>query len=173
MKKNYNSIFFIIWGLLFGGIPLTILILDKSASLFLLVIVVIGAIVFIIGIKNMIKMFKDKKILVSGKDGIGTFITAVGYGAINDVPMYKIVFEFTDELNEKHQIKTNELYTYDEVEIYKNVEHFKIKYNKNNAVIVTDSKIATKSRLKDVCIYCGTNYEGEKCPNCGATKEHK
>ncbi|MCI5797087.1 MAG: hypothetical protein MR024_00410 [Firmicutes bacterium] len=37
----------------------------------------------------------------------------------------------------------------------------------------SNSKIATKGWLKDACKKCGTNYEGEKMSNCGATKEHK
>ena len=168
MKKNYNFIFLMIWGILFGGIPLVILITTKNW--FLLLFVIIGFTAFIFGIINMIKMFKDKNLSKNGKDGVGTFITSTCYGKINNVPMYKIIFQFKNENNEIVEIKTNEIYTFDEVEIFRNLKNFKIKFRDNHAVIISNKDIIAKSELLNVCSYCGLKFDGEKCPNCGAIK---
>lgn len=171
MKKHYDFIFLLIWSILFGGIPLFILINTKNW--FLLLFVLIGLTVFIIAIIKMFKMLKDKKIFKSGKNGVGIFITSVGYGKINNVPMFKIIFEFKNENNEMVEVKTNEIYTFDEVENFRKLKKFKIKFCDNKAVIISDKDIVTKIRRLNICSYCGLEFDGNKCPNCGAIKEEK
>lgn len=172
MKRNYNFLFLIIWGLLFGGIPFFMFFIDEmdDSRWFLLIFVVIGFVVLGFGIKNMIKMFQDKKILTNGKDAVGLFIAQKPYGSINNVPMFKIEFSFTNDKNEVCQVVSNQIYTFDEVEKYRNSEEFNIKYLGNKAVIVSNCVPKIKENTKSVCEYCGEQFDGEKCPSCGAKK---
>ena len=172
MKKMYNSLFIIIWGILFAVIPIFAYIIGGKKSSFPLLFIVIGLIAIGFGVKNMLKMLSDKKILKNGKDGIGTFISVKGYGSINDVPMYKIIFEFTDDNNNTYQVTTNDLYTINQVEIYQNLSQFKIKYFGEKATIVPVTGLVEKVKEKEICQYCGSKYVGSKCPNCGATQDN-
>ena len=178
MKRNYSFLFLIIWGLLFAGIPLAIIFVGEmnGSTWFLYIFVAIGLVAIGFGIKNMIKMFQDNKLLKKGKDAIGSFITQKPYGSINNMPMFKIEFSFTNDKNEICQVVSNQIYTFDEVEIYRNNIEFAIKYLGDKAVIVS-SCIPNKldnnkldENKKSVCQYCGEQFEGDKCPSCGAKK---
>lgn len=176
--KNYNYLFLIIWGLLFAGIPFAMLFIGemKGPSWFLYIFIVIGLVAIGFGIKNMIKMFEDKKLIKKGKNAVGMFITQKPYGSINNMPMFRIEFSFTNEKNEICQVVSNQLYTFDEVEIYRNNKEFEIKYLGDKAVIVSscvpnklDNNKVDENK-KSVCQYCGEKFDGDKCPSCGAKK---
>ena len=187
MKKKYNFIFFMVWGLLFGGIPLVAIVASGQFQPWILLFVVIGACAFIYGIIAMVKAIKDKVVLKHGKDGVGTFISAVGCGSVNNVPMFKIEFEYINDNGETKHKTTNEQYAYDEVELFKALEKFDIRYTDTDAVIKPNQKFAnikrpvlnntetskesaTKQVEQHICKYCDTTYTGDKCPNCGASK---
>lgn len=174
MKKNrnYNFIFLIVWGVLFGGIPLGIMFSGEMGSerWFLLIFVIIGLVAIIFGIKNFVYMLKDKNLIKTGTDGVGHYISKQGYGSINNVAMFKIIFDFTNEQNQTIQVTTSELYTFEEVEQLASMEQFAIKYKGENAVIVPSTVV--KKKRKDACEYCGTKMEGDKCQNCGAIKKY-
>ncbi len=175
MKKRYNFIFFFIWGLLFGGIPLGIMFIPDNTmggnKWFLLIFVIIGFAAIAYSIYSFVKMVKDSRLLKTGKEAVGTYVTKQGYGSVNNVAMFKVVFEFKNDQNVTQRVISNEIYTIDEVERLEKCENFKIKYKGNNAVIVPDGEL--KPKQKDVCEYCGTKFEGEKCPYCGASKNYK
>ncbi len=175
-SKYFVFVFFIIWGLLFGGIPLTIFfsadINEKGSMWFLLIFIVLGICSVVYGIFNLIKVLQDKRILKTGKTTVGTFVTREGYGSHNGVQMYKIVFNYKDEQGNIVQASTNELYTFEEVETFAQSKSFEVKYAKNRAVIVPNGKIVLHNE-KNVCEYCGTEYSGDKCTSCGAKKLNK
>lgn len=176
-----------VWGLLFGGIPLVAIIASGQFYAWLLLFIIIGLCAFIYGFVSMIKAIRDNGILKHGKDGVGNFITAIGCGAVNDVPMFKIEFEYVNENGETKHATTHEQYTYDEVELFKALDKFDIKYTNSNAVINPNQKFSNvtkqpstkvepnkaveqKQEEKHTCNYCDTEYIGDKCPNCGASK---
>lgn len=174
MKRSYNFIFLLIWGLLFSAIPFVLLLTDNEndSKWFLLFFVAIGLVAIGFGIKNMVKMIKDNKTIKKGKDGIGTFITRKPYGSINDIPMFKVEFSFTNDDNQVCQVISGQIYTYEEVDTLKNNKEFPIKYLGDSAVIVSNSKAikndATTSQ--QTCPYCGNTYDGDQCSSCGYKK---
>ena len=171
--KNYNYLFLIIWGLLFAGIPFAMLFIGEmdGPSWFLYIFIVIGLVAIGFGIKNLIKMFEDKKLIKKGKDAVGMFITQKPYGSINNTPMFRIEFSFTNDKNEICQVVSNQIYTFNEVEIYRNNKEFAIKYLGDKAVIVSSCvPKKTEDNEKSVCQYCGGQFDGDKCPSCGAKK---
>lgn len=174
LKKGYGFLFLFFWGVLFGGIPLSIMFTPNEMGenrWFLIIFVIIGFTAIVFSIRGFVKIINDNRILKNGKDAVGTYITKQGYGSVNNVAMFKVVFEFKNEQNETKRVTTNEIYTLEEVEMLERSENFKVKYKNDNAVIVPNGEL--KPKQKDVCEYCETKFEGEKCPYCGATKKHK
>jgi len=188
------GIFFIIWGLLFAGIPLigifTIIAQGENHAPipFILIFVVIGTIVFCVGIRNFIKAYKINKLKTNGTSGKGYFICSGVGMKVNDIPKYYIKFSYKNESGELKEIKTFSTYSYDEVMFYESIKSFDIKYNKNNAVIVepvdpTKIKQAFNNTTPQVqeapttyykCEYCGNVQEKPgKCKCCGAKIDKK
>ena len=172
-SKNYNFIFFIVWGALFGGIPLFIMVRTLAQGDFepmLIIFVIIGFFVFGLGVLNFLRMLKDITIGRTGKDAVGYFISEKGIGSYNGVPMFRIVYGFKNDNGEDVEVESIEIFTQSEMENIKDAGVMKIKYIGKTASIVSYSK--SKIR-RDICEYCGAKYDGEKCPSCGAPKNYK
>ena len=188
MKKKYFYWFFMLFGVAFGYMPLIFSIAFNQFSGLILVFVFAGTGIFIYGVIDMIKMFKDKRVLKEGKDGIGTFISATCCGSTNGESNYKIQFEYINDNGEVKHVTTSEYFTFDEVEIYRAIERFKITYTDSYAVIKPNQQLAyakkavapnddhnkeNKQKPEEMrtCEYCDTVYSGNKCPYCGAIKK--
>lgn len=178
-KKNYfDTIFMFIWGLLFGGIPLVMLIVQIAQNgikefkniWWLLIFVIFGTTSVVKGLINLFKIAEDKKILKTGQNALGTFVSEKGAGEQNGVKLFHIVFEFKDEAGNIHENTTTETYTFDEAERFRKAETFKIKFKGSRAVIVPQSYLGAK--ISAICPYCKSKFDGEICPNCGAKKTH-
>ena len=164
--KQFQFGFFMIWGALFGGIPLFILIfVDYQPLLF--IFVAIGLAVFIAGVINFVKMLKDRKIEKIGRVSEGTYISHRSIGTYNGTPIYRVKFEFTNEQGETIETESLDTFTIEEVENLKACETFKIKYLGSHATIV-DVGTAKKAKKLKRCQYCGNVIEGNKCDSCGA-----
>lgn len=187
--------FFMFWGLMFGGIPLG-LYLSGEANLFdqpfLLIFVVIGCIVFLIGLRGILKNIKYKIIRKKGIKSIGVFIDRACGVTVNGTPMYYIKFSFVNEQGTSIEFKTPSIYTVRQAEFYEKLGRFEIKYLNKVAVITqpVDYRLIDKINEHEenrnstlfnpenrptikngyyYCDYCGNEQEKPgKCKSCGA-----
>ena len=173
--NSSNTWFLMIWGAGFGGIPLAILLLseaeDRPPVGFFLIFILIGLTVFTIGLINVIKAVSDVALLMKGKDGIGHYQSDTAAFASNKVTYYRLTFSFTNEQGKRILQTTSEVFPYNKVEIFRKSHGFQIKVLGNRACIVPDGVIDYGDDTKtNVCEYCGSLFEGKKCPNCGAPR---
>lgn len=182
MRKNGNAFlygFLMLWGALFAGIPLFSIIAmpgetRKNAALFLMLFIGVGTAVFIAGVVGFIKIVKAGNVLKKGKKTIGHFISEKGIGSMNGVPYYKIYFDYTDEKGIRHEVLSAQTFTTDEMQRYQQSIGFAVKYIGDRAAIDTDGEVFIEGeKILTACEYCGTIFDGDKCPNCGAANKLK
>lgn len=189
---NIVYCFLMIWGLIFGGVPLGLFI-GGVATLenepFLLIFVAIGLVVFSIGFRFLLKNFRYRKIKKIGTKTIGVFIDRACGLTVNGTPMYYIKFSFVNDSGESIEIKTPSVYTVRQSEFYEKIGRFEVKFVNNVAVISqpVDYRLLEKIEysgedasdrvdIKPVvkqgyyrCDYCGNEQEKTgKCKSCGA-----
>lgn len=136
---NYVLMFF---ALFWGGIPTIAIVpqvISGDAPLLALPLVsiftIIGTILFIVGLKGVLKEKKLKKLAKTGKESIGTFITYELSHTTNHVPYYKIIFTYQNDKGEVLEVKTSGKYRGDEAEYYAQIGKFSIKFDDHDAVI--------------------------------------
>ena len=182
MRRNGNVFlygFFMLWGTLFAGIPLfSLLAMPNEARrhtwLFIMIFVVIGTAVFTAGVVGFIKIIRAKAVLKKGKKTVGHFISELGIGAMNGVPYFKINFDFTDDKGVRHEVLSAQTFTTTEMQRYKDSKGFTVKYIGERAAIDVGGEVfSDKDDVLTACEYCGTLFDGDKCPNCGAANKLK
>jgi len=182
MCKNGNAFlygFLILWGTLFAGIPLFSLLTmpnetRSNSFLFIMIFVVIGFAALTAGIVGVIKLIRAGAVLKKGKKTIGHFVCERGIGSMNGVPYYKITFNYTDDNGRYHEVLSAQAFTAAEMQRYKNSKGFTIKYIDERAAIDVDGEVFIEGeKILTTCEYCGTIFDGDKCPNCGAANKLK
>ena len=144
----------------------------RSAGFFLLIFVGVGTAVFIAGLVGFIKIIRSGSVLKKGKKTIGHFISEKGIGSMNGVPYYKINFDYTDDEGIRHEVLSAQTFTTSEIQRYKNSKGFAVKYIGDNDAIDVNGEVFTEGeKILTTCEYCGTIFDGEKCPNCGAANK--
>ena len=170
--KNFNYIFFIIWGLLFGGIPFIFLFSPEGENKwFLIIFVLIGFTGLAYGIRNLVLRIIDKQILKNGKETVATYVSKKGMGAMNNVPLFKVVYNFTNDKGEIISNVSSEVFTFEEVEKFEQTGKFKIKYKGSRSAIVPNGVVTNQDQPKQKCLYCGAEIDSKICSHCGAKNE--
>ena len=134
--------FLMFFALFWGGIP-TIAIVPQvitgDAPLVALPLVsvftIIGTIMFIFGLKSVLKEKRLKRLAKTGKDSTGHFVTYELSHTTNNVPYYKIVFTYQNGNSEVIEAKTSGKYRRDQAEYYAQIGDFSVIYDDNDAVI--------------------------------------
>jgi len=165
------GIFLMFWGAMFGGVPLFILLSESITpdgftisgdNVMLIPFVIIGIIVFICGLKMILKILKykriEKEVLKNGIEGQGKYIEMTSSYSSNGVRFFKIKFSYIDENRTTQIVTTPSKYRFEQADFYKSLGIFDIKYKGQNAVI---TQPVDYSLLKN-------NINGEK----GSTKEN-
>ena len=173
-KFNYIlSLFFLIWsgGFLFGGIT----ILPDSVGIFLIVIGCLGlsAAVFFF-ISSLKASLITKKVKRNGKKVTATFVSYTGAGSINNVAYFYITFAWRNNKGEEIKTKSLEMFTSDELSIFKQLNTFDVWAYENNAIITEIPKIVDNPSLTQVNENIESQKEAEdplRCPKCGARKK--
>jgi len=162
-----------VWGFLFAAMPISMYIAtDGDIPFFILIIfIVIGGAVFIAGIKRTINTIISLNLQKSGNTAVGKYLSHTSVGRVNGVAYYKINFNFRDDDGNFREATTLGSFTHDEVERYRSSRGFTVRYKGNMADIDPKGEILVQydTGLKP-CEYCGSLFEGEKCPYCGATR---
>lgn len=134
--------FFMFFALFWGGIPTIVVIpeiISGNAPImalpFVLIFTIVGTIMFIFGLKNVLKDKRLKKLAKIGKDSMGTFITYELTHTTNGVPYFKIIFTYENDRGEVLEAKTTGKYRRDEAEYYSQIRKFSVKYDDKDAVI--------------------------------------
>lgn len=134
--------FLMFFALFWGGIPTIAIVpqvISGDAPLVALPLVsvftIIGTILFIVGLKNVLKEKKLKKLAKTGIDGTGTFINYELSHTTNNVPYYRIIFSYQNYKGETLEAKTSGKYRGNEAEYYGHIKNFSIKYDDFDAVI--------------------------------------
>ncbi len=194
--SNFVYCFLMFWGLMFGGAPLTLIItgtIDIKEAPFLLIFVIIGMIVFAVGLRQILKNFRMRKIKKKGIQTMGMFIDSASNISMNGTPLYYIRFSYINEDGVSVETKTSSIYTIRQAEFYEKLGRFEIKYM-NNVAVITQSidyrlleKLKEKEKVEPLtplepyddrptvkhgyyfCDYCGNEQEKPgKCKSCGA-----
>lgn len=134
--------FIMVFALFWGGIP-TIAIIPQIISgdvplltlPFVSIFTIIGTILFIVGLKGVLRDKHLKKLAKTGKDSTGTFITYDVSHTTNGVPYFKIIFTYENDKGEILETKTTGKFRKDEVEYYSKIGKFSVKYDDKDAVI--------------------------------------
>lgn len=185
------GVFLIVWGVLFCGISCSAFFANSEAPGFIWIFVLIGVLVFSIGVSICCKNAILKKLSKTGKIAKGFFVSSASNVTVNDVPMFYIKFVYTNDYGTKVEYKTQSKYTFDEIRYYESLGEFEIRYNEKYAVIteVIDAEKMIElrqngfrgfdDRLSEnlynnqeksyICSYCDNvqNTAG-KCKHCGA-----
>ena len=159
-----------------------------------MIFVVIGIIVFGIGLRGILKGIRFKRIRRKGTQTVGMFLDSASGITMNGVPLYYIKFSFVNEDGATVEVKTPSIYTIRQAEFYEKLGRFEIKYINNVAVItqgvnyrlldkmideekdkespLTPLEEDTRPIIKQgyyFCDYCGNEQEKSgKCKSCGA-----
>lgn len=195
---NFVYIFLMVWGCIFGGVPLALFISGEasiSEQPFLLIFVAVGLIVFIIGLRNVLKGLRLKRIRKKGTQTMGMYLDSASNVSMNGVPLYYIRFSFVNENGTSIEVKTPSIYTIRQAEFYEKLGRFEIKYINNIGVITqgVDYRLLDKMKKEEerkgepltpleptddrptikqgyyFCDYCGNEQEKPgKCKSCGA-----
>ena len=193
----FTGVFFIIWGSMFAGGPLFLFISSivsgnfQFINLFLLVFIVIGSIVFSMGIKNIIKFVKLKAIKYFGRKTMATYFSSEENPNQNSFS-FAIIVSFKDKAGNTIQRKTDYKYSTEDVEYFIEKKTFPIKYNNRGNIIITEEPNVFKQLYKTIsdntigqgpqvikqtqyyCVYCnGKQTKPGKCKNCGANVHEK
>ena len=196
--SSFVYFFLMFWGAIFGGVPLSLIIsgtINIVEMPFILFFVIIGVVVFTIGLANLIKCIKFRTIKRLGTKSIGVYIDSASPVRMNGTSMYYIKFSFVNDEGQSIEVKTPSMYTIRQVEFYEKLGRFEVKY-KNKTAVITQTidyrmldkmleKEAKKDGLPDYyeptnerpevkqgyyfCDYCGNEQEKPgKCKSCGA-----
>lgn len=150
---------------------------------FLPIFFVIGASFIFAFVVDIVNKKQMKRVLQFGTETEGRFVETYSNVSINDVKMYKIVYEYDNEYGDVITRKTSSCYPYEQAMYYQNLGKFKIKYLKGKSAIVESYNAKSASELKDKqsvplnmrkkrCLYCDSivDYGENKCTNCGSKK---
>lgn len=177
-------------------VPVYAVITYESATN-ILIVLVLGILFLILGIKSLNKGFRISKILKSGKVGRGIYVTSKSYVYADDESLCYIKFYFKDEYGKDRESKTEIKYTEDEAKYFSLLKDFEIKYDSKYAVITEiidrrkllemqtgryDSFLTSEQELREnnqqkiaendnyyVCSYCNNvQAKAGKCERCGA-----
>ncbi len=195
--NNFVSLFLMVWGCLFGGVPLGLYVSGEtsiSEQPFLMIFVVIGLIVFGVGLRNILKSLRLKHIKRKGTQTMGMYLDSASPVSMNGVPLYYIKFSFVNEDGAAIEVKTPSIYTIRQAEFYEKLGRFEVKYINKVAVITQNvdyrllDKMLEAEKEKETplaplkqggrpiikngyyfCDYCGNEQEKPgKCKSCGA-----
>ena len=181
MNKNNTILlywFLMFWGACFALIPFVLLLAAGTESNFWidLVLICAGLTVFGTGLVGVIKAIYSVRILKKGQKSVGHFVSFKSVGSVNHKEYYKITFCFEGENNVVFEYTSGQTFTYEECERYKRSKGFDVRYLGHRAAIDIYGRIyedleETRKHVDPGCEYCGSVYEGEKCPHCGATRK--
>ena len=159
------------FGLVWGGIPtiaISSLVFSGEAPAFvllpMLIFTVIGSIIVITGLRKVILAIKLKALLHTGQDGIGNYISHSSNMRTNGVPMYYIVFTYTNSKGEIVESKTETKYHAEEASYYAEVKQFKIKYSDKHAVINQPVDYAVLHKMRTEMMRTPTYTVGTSYP---------
>lgn len=150
---------------------------------FLPIFFVIGASFLVAFIAEIIYKKQMKRVLQFGTETEGRFVETYSNITVNNIKMYKIVYEYNDEYDDVVTRKTKSDYTYEQAMFYQSLGKFKIKYLKGKSAIVESYSAKFANELKNrqsvplnlrkkQCLYCDSvvDYNENKCSNCGSKK---
>ena len=136
--SKFVYFFLMFWGLMFGGIPLTLYLTGEITipeTPFLLNFVAIGVIVFIVGLRMLLKDIRFGIVRKKGIKTMGIFSDRACGVTVNGTPMYYIKFSYMNDEGKSVEFKTPSIYTIRQAEFYEKLGRFEIKYMHNVAVI--------------------------------------
>lgn len=123
--KNYNTI-----EADYVKTPMT----NASKIVFFVTISVEGVLLLLL-IGNIVKSVKVKQLAKTGTEATGTFINYHSNVTVNGVPKYYVTFSYTNNKGEQKTGRTETKYSYRDVEYFKNISTFPVRYNAKLAVI--------------------------------------
>ena len=146
MGEIVTGVFLMIFGCIFGGMPLGVMtsflmINDEMfipVGLFLSIFVIVGASIFIFGLRMIINHFKKKKIKENGTLTKATFVRMGSNLTKNSTQYYYIVFKYNDANGYEKTYKTGHDYSFEEANYYASIKQFNIRYKGKMAVIVEE-----------------------------------
>ena len=166
----------IFFGLVWGGVPtITILgmVFNDGAPFFvifpMLIFTVIGTVIVVTGVKKVVLAVQLKALLHNGKDGYGNYISHSSNVRTNGVPIYYIVFTYTNDKGQVVQSKTESKYHAEEATYYSQVGKFKIKYSDKHAVISEPVDYAVLHKMRSQMVNSPTYTVGTSYPQYTVT----
>lgn len=181
MKKRgklFPFFFMMFWGVavvvfvtvLFGTSSLG----DGVDGIIMIFPILVGVAVFSLGLANVIKTLRKDNLAKNAKRGKGYFISAKEVSKAGGNRYYGIRFSYTNDQGVDTATESSQVFTAEEVSLYRGSGSFDIIYTNGFAEIDTDGNIYPKEHAeKTICPYCGSRFEGDKCHSCGAKASHR
>lgn len=122
--------------------------------IFIIVFGAVGVGMGIAVIRQIVRFASEGRLKAVGREGRGFFIDSASRMSVNGVPMYYIKYSFVNEDRETVEVKTGSVYERHEVDIFRALGEFDIKYSEKRATIT--------QKLSDIPdrVRYGLNYAG-------------